>query len=173
MAHRQQFEFIEKVKGMFPDYFQGKRVLEFGSLNINGSVRQFFDTPDYTGYDIVDGKDVDMIGMCHEVKVKPKADVVISCEMLEHDVHWRQSIMNMYELVKTGGLLVITCATEGRPEHGTTATTPADSPGTLDYYLNLTEADFRTVWNCEKMFHGFEFTVNEENHDLQFWGIKK
>lgn len=37
MAHKEQREFILKVKRMFPDFFREKFVLDIGSLDINGS----------------------------------------------------------------------------------------------------------------------------------------
>ena len=67
----------------------------------------------------------------------------------------------------------MTCATEGRAEHGTTRTIPKDSPFTTDYYLNLTEEDFRQAIDIEKTFSTFAFHTNENPNDLYFWGIKK
>jgi hypothetical protein len=74
----------------------------------------------------------------------------------------------------SGNLVVFTCATEGRPEHGTTRTTPADSPFTLewDYYRNLTEQDFR-VLDLDRIFREYGFSVNENSKDLYFWGFKR
>jgi hypothetical protein len=42
MAHESQQNFVSRVKSRFPDSFSGKRVLEVGSLDINGSVRSLF-----------------------------------------------------------------------------------------------------------------------------------
>ena len=46
MSHQQQLIFVASVKDQFPEYFSQTKVLEVGSLNINGSVRQFFNNPD-------------------------------------------------------------------------------------------------------------------------------
>jgi hypothetical protein len=68
----------------------------------------------------------------------------------------------------------MTCATTGRPEHGTTRTTPQDSPLTIglgwDYYKNLTEQDFRNNFSIEGMFKAFQFKVG--GTDLYFYGVK-
>lgn len=80
--------------------------------------------------------------------------------------------MRMYSVCRPGGLIVFTCATEGRGEHGTTRTSPADSPFTNDYYRNVTEADVREVWECEALFVLHHFEVGPPA-DLRFWGIKR
>ena len=48
MAHKEQMQFVQAVRKMFPHLFAGKRVLEIGSLNINGTVRGFFEAVSYT-----------------------------------------------------------------------------------------------------------------------------
>lgn len=70
----------------------------------------------------------------------------------------------------------MTCATDGRAEHGTTRTSPRDSPLTVsngwEYYKNLNESDFKKNFNIEDMFSVFEFSVNAESKDLYFFGVK-
>jgi hypothetical protein len=51
MSHFEQLEFLAEVKNIFPDYFEKKKVLEIGSLNINGTVRDFFDNCNFIGLD--------------------------------------------------------------------------------------------------------------------------
>lgn len=178
MAHPQQQAFIEKVKQLYPEYFTGATVLEFGSLNLNGGVRQFFTDCHYTGVDIVDGPDVDVVSRCHNYHFNPQhhPDVVISCEMLEHDEYWDESLKHMATLLKSGGLLLVTCATRGRPEHGTREHSPADSPATNDYYRNIDQHDVVTalqdfLWNNE--FDVLHLEVNRQSHDLYLYAIKK
>lgn len=61
MAHIQQFRFINFLRESMPNYFNSKKALEIGSLNINGSVRTFFTNCEYTGIDVAHGKDVDIV----------------------------------------------------------------------------------------------------------------
>jgi len=61
MAHQQQFDFIQSLVLKFPEQFSDKKVLEVGSLNINGSIRQFFTECDYLGIDVGPGVDVDLV----------------------------------------------------------------------------------------------------------------
>ena len=170
MSHQSQLDFVSSVKSMFPYSFRDARVLEVGSLNINGSVRQFFTNCDYVGVDLSSGKGVDLVGAAHTLDLG-KFDTTISCECFEHDKHWKETFKKMYDSAKC--LVVFTCATTGRPEHGTTATNPADSPFTTDYYMNLTEEDFRKEFNLDEMFSKYEFSECKAPQDLYFWGLKK
>jgi hypothetical protein len=89
MSHQQQLDFIKSVKDQLPEYFKGTKVLEVGSLNINGSVRQFFEPDQYIGCDLGEGAGVDIVCRGHELPYPNESfDVVISCECFEHDRHW-------------------------------------------------------------------------------------
>lgn len=178
MSHPQQIQFVSSVRASFPKYFTAGKVLEIGSLNINGSVRQFFDNCDYIGIDVGAGRDVDIVCEGHKYEADAETfDTVISCECFEHNPHWAETFHNMINLCKTGGLVIMTCATTGRPEHGTTRTSPADSPLTVgkgwEYYKNLTEEDFNNIINASEVFTSHNYSVNPQSHDLYFWGIKK
>jgi SAM-dependent methyltransferase len=177
MSHKEQVTFVSKVKKRYPSFFSNKKVLEIGSLNINGSVRDFFEDCTYLGLDLGEGPGVDLV--CEGQNFKGDAcsfDVSISCECFEHNPEWEQTFINMHRLLKKEGLLVMTCATIGRPEHGTTRTSPKDSPLTIskgwDYYKNLEESSF-SIFDLDLMFSFFQFSVNLNHRDLQFVGIKK
>lgn len=175
MAHREQGEYIVSVKQRFPQFFKGGRVLEIGSLNINGTVRQFFDADEYIGVDVGEGPGVDVVMSGHEYDDERKFDCVISCECLEHNPFWKETFLNMTRLCRRGGLVVFTCATTGRPEHGTERTTPQDSPLTIakgwSYYENLTEEHFSSI-DLGELFLDHRFSVNTISCDLYFEGIK-
>jgi SAM-dependent methyltransferase len=170
MSHQQQLDFIKSVKDQLPEYFKGTRVLEVGSLNINGSVRQFFEPDQYIGCDLGEGAGVDIVCRGHELPYPNESfDVVISCECFEHDRHWEKTFQKMVDLVRKGGLVIFSCATIGRPEHGTTRTSPADAPFTNDYYRNLREEDFDQF---KSSFDSYKFSQCLRPRDLYFWGLK-
>lgn len=197
MSHVYQKEFILFVKNKNNSFFSNKKVLEVGSLNINGSMRDFFEDCDYTGIDIGKGKDVDIVCSGHEYDAPDETyDVCASGECFEHNPYWAETFSNMVRMTKSGGLIFFTCATDGRREHGTSRTSPTKSPLTVekgwDYYRNLNESDFRNVYeeSFDDMFevHEFHSTVSKEptefirdlkdnkqpfSEDLYFWGIKK
>ena len=178
MAHTEQRVFIEKLKQKFPNFFSQKKVLEVGSLDINGTVRDFFSDCQYVGLDVSFGQGVDVVCEGQNYNAPDQTyDVVCSAECFEHNPHWLETFQNMIRLCKDGGLVLFTCATDGRPEHGTTRTTPADSPLTVgigwDYYRNLNEKDFTDQIEFDSYFSEYGFEVETNHHDLFFWGIVK
>ena len=173
MSHPQQREFIESVRRAMPQYFTDVSVLEIGSLNINGTVRDFFNATRYVGVDLQAGPGVDVVGNGDWSWFAPDSfDVAISAECFEHDTHWIKTFQNMHRIASR--LVIFTCATIGRPEHGTKRTSPADSPFTCEsgYYRNLEEIDFRTHFSLDSMFWDYHFSTNNTTHDLYFWGKK-
>jgi SAM-dependent methyltransferase len=175
MAHREQREWCELVKYAHDEFFVGTSVLDIGSLDINGNNRYLFEQCNYTGIDIGDGNNVDVVCSGHLFKSDDLFDVVISTECFEHDEHWELTLNNVINnLLKDGGLFLFSCAAPGRPEHGTKRTSPKDSPFTNDYYRNLSEADIRSVLNCDAIFSNYKFKTRIDfPQDLYFYGIKK
>jgi SAM-dependent methyltransferase len=102
-------------------------------------------------------------------------DVVISCEMMEHNPRWRVTWLNMLRLVKADGLVVMTCASLGRHRHGTQDTTPLDSPLTVSngsaYYQNLVSDDFTALVHHEAWFACHGWFDDHTSHDLYFFGV--
>lgn len=172
MSHPEQREFFESVRLRFPHYFFGTSVIEVGSLNINGTVRDFFSDCTYVGVDLAEGPGVDVVGQGQDLDYPDNSfEVAVSAECFEHNPYWLETFENMHRMASD--LVVFTCATEGRREHGTTRTSPADSPFTLewDYYRNLTENDFSDNLDLDYMFERYQFTVNTSSCDLYFWGL--
>jgi len=177
LAHPQQIDYFKSVKSRFPQYFRNVDVLDVGSLDINGNNRYLFENYKYTGIDIGEGRNVDIVCRGHEFKRDKPFDVVISSECFEHDEFWVFTITNMINLLKPGGLMLFSCATTGRPEHGTRRTTPQDSPFTSkienDYYMNVTASMVLNSVNIEGNFSQFEFFTRQTwPQDLYFFGIK-
>jgi SAM-dependent methyltransferase len=183
MAHEAQVVFASSVKHSFPEYFKNIKVFDGGSLDINGNNRYLFEDYEYVGVDIGEGKNVDVVSTIHEYEGKDgEFDFVISSECFEHDMHYDKSLLNMVRMLKPGGMMLFTCATDGRPEHGTRRTSPTDSPFTSaghgdqswsDYYMNVNEGHVRSVLDCDEIFEKYEFHRNFWPADLYFWGIKK
>ena len=152
----------------------GVSVLEIGSLNINGTVRDFFQPKSYLGVDVGPGPGVDLVAQGETLDFPDDSlDVAISAECFEHNPEWAATFANMHRM--SSRYVVFTCASDGRPEHGTRRSEPGSSPLTLewDYYQNLNEQDFRDAFDIESMFVEHEFSYNPTSHDLYFYGIKR
>lgn len=94
-------------------------VLEVGSFNVNGSVREVL--PITIGVDFREGKDVDMV--VDVVKLastfgENAFDCVVSCDALEHMEHFHESLANMWAVLKPGGVLLLTMANPKKGLHG-------------------------------------------------------
>ena len=177
MAHPQQVSFLKSVQEKFPDKFKNCNVLDIGSLDINGSTRFLFENYEYTGVDLGEGKNVDVVCKGHEFKSNTKFNVVISTECFEHDMHYKETLKNCVEHLAPGGIFLFTCASTGRAEHGTRRTSPNDAPLLTgewsDYYKNLTAEDVKEVLDVNEIFSQCQFIYEPNHKDLYFWGIKK
>lgn len=170
MAHEEQRRFFREMQDRFPYAFRDVSVLEVGSLNINGTVRDFFTDCEYVGVDVVDGPGVDRVVAGQDLDyVDNWFDVVVSAECFEHNAHWVETFDRMADIA--GKYVFLTCASEGRAEHGTHDSLPHESPGTNDYYRNLVAQDFENEFDMKAMFAAYEFTYNPSSCDLYFWGV--
>lgn len=179
MSHPQQLAFLETVFEARKNNLASLKVLEIGSYDVNGTIRKIFKNYDsYLGVDLVDGPGVDLVAFGHELVFENDSfDVVLSAECFEHDVFWDKTFLNMVRLTKPGGVVAFTCASLGRPEHGTTRANSSLSPGTqslgLNYYKNLVEQDFYDRNLIGNFFSKFQFYYNPLSWDLYFIGITK
>lgn len=181
MAHIQQVTYCESVKKKYPQFFKNKKVLDIGSLDINGSNRSLFEDCDYLGIDVGEGRNVDLVCVGHEFEGPDNYfDTIISTEVFEHDMHYEKTISNIMRMLKPGGLFLFTCASTGRLEHGTRRSDGSWAAPLLmelenewaDYYKNLTDEDIVIIDGFKTMFPDGLFGYNPESCDLYFTGIK-
>jgi SAM-dependent methyltransferase len=185
--HDAQKLFTTKVKETFRESFVDKIVLDIGSYDINGNNKFLFENCNYTGVDIIDGDNVDVVSKGHEYDGESESfDTIISTECFEHDMYYDKTLKNIVRMLKPGGLFVFSCGAPGRLEHGTLRTTPQDSGVTLtdnkkdpdwekwqNYYKNLSESDVKEVLDIESIFKHHKFYYAPPPiADLYFWGVK-
>lgn len=85
-------------------------VLEVGSRDVSGNIRDLFVEKDYTGSDMLDGKNVDVVVNGHDLAKHFKGkqfDLVFCFDTLEHDDAFWETIKNIYEVIKPGGWFVV------------------------------------------------------------------
>jgi SAM-dependent methyltransferase len=178
--HPEARDFTLSVKSQFPTFFEGKRVLDVGSGDVNGNNRFLFEGCEYHGNDVFPAPNVTVVSKTSDLQFPPDTfDTIISTECFEHDPEYKQSLQKIVTMLKPGGLFLFTCASTGREEHGTRRSNPVCSYGTIgeiegwqDYYKNLTFEDV-----CESIdintFSSFGHFYNPFSCDLYFWGIKR
>ena len=103
---------------------QGRKVLEVGSYDVNGSLRPILESwgpAEYVGVDIERGPGVDVVCRAEDVVElfgKESFDIVISTELLEHVKDWRVVISNIKNICTTNGTILITTRSYGFRYHG-------------------------------------------------------
>lgn len=178
--HIQAKDFTIFVKSILSDYFKNKKVLDVGSGDINGNNQFLFENCEYNGNDVVQAPNVTIVSKTKDLPFEDHTfDTIISTECFEHDPEYVASLLKIYAMLKPNGLLCFTCASIGRPEHGTKRTSPRDSYGTIgnledmnDYYKNLTEQDINNVLPFNTLFSRWDTYYHPISKDLYFVGIK-
>jgi len=179
--HGEARDFTVFVKNILPDYFVNKVVLDVGAGDINGNNRFLFENCEYEGNDVIDAPNVTIVSKTKDLPFEDHSfDAIVSTECFEHDPEYADSFRKMYSILKPNGLFFFTCASTGRPEHGTRRTSPKDSYGTIgnlddmsDYYKNLTEHDVNDVLPFNALFSCWDTYYNANSCDLYVVGIKK
>lgn len=176
MAHYSQRKFVEITTQYLKDNisnYNNLSVLEIGSNDLNGNNKKFFGN-NYLGIDIIQGKNVDVVLNGEDIsKLNKKFDIIISCEVLEHASNWDNIFQAMINNLTSKGIIIITCASTGRIEHGTRRTNPGEDNANTDYYQNLTKKDFTKKFSLNNIFEAYFFDYNYYSQDLYFLGIKK
>jgi GT2 family glycosyltransferase len=113
---------LEFASDSLPLLQKSARVLEVGSRNVNGSVREVLSglAGEYIGVDLFDGPGVDVV--CNvtaltDTFASQSFDLVVSTEMLEHCLNWQDALYQMASVLRQGGLLLITTRSPGFELH--------------------------------------------------------
>jgi len=144
------------------------RVLEIGSLDINGGVRPLFAElvagGAYIGIDAQPGPGVDVVADGSVYKSNLPFSVVVTTEVFEHTALWPKIIRNAHKLLVPGGLFIATMAGEGRHRHSAIDENPIRD---WEYYKNVTEPML-----SEQLTIFSSFEVNVKDADTRCWAIK-
>ena len=115
---------LDTVKhALAPSDVRGKRVLEVGSLDVNGSVRgdiMALGPTEYVGVDLQPGRGVDVICDAGDLVARfgeNAFDVVVSTELLEHARDWRRIVSNIKRVTKPDGVMIVSTRSYGVDFH--------------------------------------------------------
>lgn len=124
--HPTVLEFTERVVKEHNLNTSDTSVLIVGSLDVNGSVRPYFDQTTIVGIDLFEGEGVDHVVDAHHLleldsldqifgspttmynMTTRKFDVVVCTEMLEHDDEFWTTLWNISVLLRPGGYFILT-----------------------------------------------------------------
>jgi len=124
-----------------PAEILGKRIIEVGSMNVNGTARPLFTAcspREYIGVDFQAGPGVDKVCNVNNLVAifgPGSFEIVVSTEMIEHTPDWKLAIFNMKQVLAPEGLLFITTRSPGFEYHGY----PHD-------HWRYTQQDFRSIF---------------------------
>jgi len=120
-------EYVQSALARFP---AAGLVLEIGSLNVNGSVRELFADRGkfywYAGIDRQNGPGVDYVGEIGDLVPKFASlldvgwgdfGVVVSTEAFEHDATFWNTIQMAHRALRKDGLFIVTTRNIGFPRH--------------------------------------------------------
>lgn len=171
--HQEASDFCEKAIALINEQeinFKNFLTLDIGGRNVNGSIHSFLPESKITIVDIIDDIGVDYHAdfsdknIVSKLSFNKKFNLAISTEVFEHTPNWRDIIYNMFDSIISGGWILITCATDGRPRHS--AIDGHQLSDTEDeYYSNVSKDDFVSYIEMFDMtIHLFE--INNNPNDL-------
>ena len=144
--HGEILRFLQRARSAagVPAKLSGLRVVELGSFIINGSPREVFSgAGSWVGVDWRAGPGVDVVSIAHEADLED-ADIVLCCQMLEHDPFWEKTVQKACSLVRRGGWGFFTWAGPGYTPHELETAPPVEG-ATDPHYQNLSVEDVAQV----------------------------
>jgi SAM-dependent methyltransferase len=181
MAHFEQTQFFHSVFDTFPEIFKtnsGFKIIDFGSLNINGGPHDHIVNTQYVGVDLGPGPNVDLVSPGELVDLPSLSfDAAISSECFEHNPFWKETFMQMCRLTKPNSIVAFTCAGIGRKEHGTSRSDNGTSAPLVvemgrEYYHNVSKREVLSSLNVSGWFDSYFCFENFKNKDTYFMGIR-
>lgn len=120
--HNSVMEFGRRM--LTPELCADNLVLEVGSHNVNGSLREHimsYGPSGYVGIDLTNGPGVDIrcsVEDAYEDLFQPESFGLVVCtEMLEHADEWQSAVASMVDLIHFGGSILLTTRSVGFPYH--------------------------------------------------------
>lgn len=133
-------------------------VLEFGSLNINGTARDCAPDATWHGVDRQPGPGVDEVADAAKYDTSTRYDCVVCCEVLEHTDQLEAITWNAWHALAPGGVLLVTAACDDRAPHSAIDGGPIRDG---EHYANVDPPDYLHVARNI----GFEIVATEKHRE--------
>jgi predicted SAM-dependent methyltransferase len=93
------------------------KVIDFGSYDVNGTLKPLFNNHEYIGIDMSEGPNVDIVCENNNVPLPDNScDVIVSSSNFEHDELFWLTFLEMCRLVRNDGYIYINAPSAG-PYH--------------------------------------------------------
>jgi SAM-dependent methyltransferase len=136
-VHQGNIDWLKDLNTRFASELREARLLELGSLNVNGTARDYLHVKKWVGIDKEGGPDVDIICSAIQTRFPPESfDVILCTSMLEHDPDWRASLFWNLQWLKKGGLFFLSWGAEGNQHHLPEPWAPVPAADVWDWMLD-------------------------------------
>lgn len=147
-----------------------RRVLEFGSRNVNGEVRDLLPAAArYCGIDLRSGPGVSVVADATTFGRSASCDLILCCELLEHTPDGAAICANAARVLRRGGYLIATCATDPRAPHSGIDGGPLQVG---EHYANVAPREL-LAWVADAGLAVRQYEVHEDRGDLYLVAVKR
>lgn len=115
-------------------------VLNVGGRLVNDPIDQLLPNATWTVVDVKAAPDVTVVADAATWQPDRPYDVVTCTEVFEHTASWREIVATCAAALTCDGHLFVTCASDGRPPHGSEGTEVVP-PG--EHYANVDVSELR------------------------------
>lgn len=140
-------QWVADIQKRYSDEITGAKLLELGSLNINGTARDLMKPATWIGIDQTAGPCVDIVCRAAETAfTEAEFDVILSTSMIEHDPDWRESLAHNLFWLKPGGLFLLSWGAEGNHRHDPEPWAAVPVGDVLQWCLNMKLEILEACW---------------------------
>lgn len=110
-AYQNCQEFFNKYCALLD---KSAKIIDFGSYDVNGTLKPIFAGFDYKGVDMCAGPNVDIVCTGDKTPLLDNSiDIIVSSSNFEHDECFWMTFIEMCRIVKPGGLIYINAPSQG------------------------------------------------------------